>query len=159
MYFCPNMINAIGKFDLDHILINLVRVLEIKLSSEVCKDELAFSYLNQDYLFKIVTEYLNAERILNFEIDMRNFKLIKAMQAFLGSITTLGDQFCDFNFLSLMKESIQYSLNYVEKVGINQDYSYNTKYNLSEFYEILLEMFTNLANKDQLLFNRFVEGM
>lgn len=159
MCFCPNMINAISKFDLDHILMSIVRLLENRLEGVVYQDEVALNYLNNGHLFKIFSEYLNVEGILNFEIDMRNFKLIKAMQSFLGSITTLSDQFCDLDFLSLMIGSIQYSLNYVEKVGINQDYSYNTKYNLGEFYEILLDLFTSLANKDQLLFNRLVERM
>lgn len=159
MCFCPDIINALSKCELDNFIKTISNAIQDKLNKIIDNDEEALNYLNNGHLFKIFSEYLNTDNALNFKVDMRNFQLIKAMQAFLCSITTIDNKFGNNDFSNIMKDCIEYSLNYVEKIGIKKDYDYKTKYNIGECYEIILEILTSLANKDELLFETLTERM
>jgi hypothetical protein len=54
---------------------------------------------------------------------------------------------------------MKYALDYCETNGIKNDLTNNTKYSVSESYELLLDTLSTLAEGDEFLFQNISERM
>lgn len=92
-------------------------------------------------------------KVIDVKIDMVNFELLKAMQAFLGSITILDNAESNHDFSQLMYQSMQYAINRSRNIGIPNDVVNSSHYSMTDSYELLVQTISNLANNDEFMFN------
>lgn len=117
------------------------------------------STLNDGHMFIAFTKIIDNNNSLNIQIDYSNFGLLKAMQALICSINTIDSKYGENRFSKIMIGSMRYALKYCKKNGIKRDMNYNTKYDIGESYELLLENLSSLASKDEFLFKNLSEMM
>lgn len=157
MCFCPDILNAFKKcyadYDFFEIIIDALNQ-EIKKVNE--NNTIATSLTTEGHLFKVFTKFINNKNILNIKIDTHNFQLLKAMQMFLSSTTTIDNNYGNKKFSKIMIGAMHYALEYTKMNGVNHDSVANTKYNINECYEILIDTLSSLAT-DELLWNTIQE--
>ncbi|MDE5540023.1 MAG: hypothetical protein K2J20_06010, partial [Bacilli bacterium] len=102
---------------------------------------------------------INTTKSINIKVDMRNYELLKAMQAFIGSVTIIDKHGTDDMYTKVMVESINYALEYCRADGVPHDFSLKTSYSIDDSYELLLEFLTTIANNDELLYTKIMERM
>ena len=101
-----------------------------------------------DVFLKVVST-----KVIDVKIDMVNFELLKAMQAFLGSITILDNAEGNHDFSQLLYQSMQYAINRSRNIGIPNDVVNSSHYSMTDSYELLVQTISNLANNDEFMFN------
>ncbi len=160
MCFCPDYANAFKKYfnDVD-VLSLLAKYLSDETKRVRNQNEKANNRAKHGHLFTFFSDFINEDNAINLKIDMDNYQLIKSMQAFLCSVTSLDNKFGEEYFSKIMLGAMEYALKYVDQVGINHDFSYKTKYSVDDSYEMLIDLFSSLADNNEFLFKNISERM
>lgn len=158
--FCVDIFNALKKCSMQNDFFTAMSK-SLNNKANLMRDKVMEldNYLDNGHLFMAFTQFLDNKNALNLKLDMKNYQLLKSLQAFICSISSIDERYGSKQFSKIMKESIKYALDYCEKVGINNDIETKTKYSLSESYELLIENLTILANNDEFLFQDICERM
>ena len=160
MCFCPDLLNAFTKCTEDNTFMDsLINALNKKLEQVNSFNKVSNNYTEDGHLFKVFTEYIDNKNAIALKLDTRNFRLLKAMQAFICSLNDIDSKYGNNNFSNLMINCMEYALEYCEKHGIKKDFNRKTKYTINESYELLLNVITSLANNDEFLFNQLSKEM
>jgi len=160
MCFCPDLVNALNKCSVNNNFIeSLSEALNKKAQSMTRTNTTVQNLAHNGHFAKIFLEFVDGKNAINIKLDMRNFRLLKAMQAYLSSVTTIDNKHGNGRYAEIMKGSMEYALDYCEKVGVKGDLTTKTKYNVSESHELLVDMVTSLANGDEYLFNNISRRM
>ena len=69
-------------------------------------------------MLSLFLDYVNSTKALRLKLDMQNYQLLKAMQAFIGSVTILTHQKFEEAYVSIMLASMKYALDEVENSGV-----------------------------------------
>lgn len=101
-----------------------------------------------DVLLKVV-----GTKVIDIKIDMVNFELLKAMQAFLGAITILDNAESHRDFSQLMYRSVEYAMSHATKIGVPNDIVNRTRYSVTDSYELLVKTISSLADNDEFMFD------
>lgn len=161
MCFCPDYVNALKKCSNsdEDIIDKIASSLTEKAKKIEGENKDAENFANSGHILKLFTEFIDNKNSLNIKIDMRNFRLLKAMQAFISSITTIDNKYGDGNFAKIMIASMEYAFEKCSPQSISHDMTYKTRYSINECYELLIDMITNLANNDEFLYENISERM
>lgn len=160
MCFCPDLINAFSKyFGKKDFITEMADILNGDAEGIIKTNDNAYHIANEGHLVKFFFDNLESIKAINVKIDMTNYQLLKAMQAFICSITTIDKSESKNKYSYIMKSSIEYALEYCDRKGVNHDFSTKTRYTKEESYEILLDFLTSIANYDEGLFERLNERM
>lgn len=159
MCFCPDLLNAYKKLSLKKDFLSYVtEAVNDKAMNNMENNKMKNLFQN-GHLVKAFSSFVDSKNALNIRLDLRNFQLLKSMQIFLSSVTTIDNNDGNNSFAKLMIGSMKYALYYVEKVGVKKDYNYSSKYTINESYEILLDTLSSLAEGDEFLFDDILERM
>lgn len=157
MCFCPDLVNALQRCNIKYDFFGaMAEAINQKVQVVKKQSEVAACTAEDGHLFTAFIQFIDNKNVLNIQLDTYNFQLLKAIQIFLNSVTTIDNGHGNHQFSSIMIESIHYALTYCERHGVKQDMSLNTKYSVNESYELLLEMFSSLA-ADEFLFETISE--
>ena len=163
--FCPDVANALRSCECNNpdgtsitILDSITMAVESKLANIKNNNKLAQDLFSNGHLFRLFTDALDSNNALNVKLDMTNFKLVKAMQAFLGSVTTLDNNEDHNVFTPVMVNAMRYALDYCHRTGVPNDIILKSKYSKSESYALLLDTFSSLAEGDQFIF-QYISGI
>lgn len=160
MCFCPDLTIALKKyFGPNDFVTSTSKILSAEAKSLINTDELVFKNVKNGHLLSIFLDTINTTKTINIKVDMRNYELLKAMQAFIGSVTIIDKQGSDDKYNYIMTSAIKYSLDYCAKEGVPKDFSLKTTYSENDSYELLLEFLTTIANNDEFLFTKILERM
>ncbi|MDD3187781.1 MAG: AarF/ABC1/UbiB kinase family protein [Bacilli bacterium] len=160
MCFCPDLINAFRRCSFENDFVNYIaKAINSKASLLYDKNDKMQNLIQNGHFIKMFTGFIDNKNALNIKLDMRNFQLLKAMQAFLSSITTIDNKDANNRFAKLMIGSMKYAFKYCDILGVKKDYSYNTKYSVNESYQVLVDAISSIAENDEFLFNSILKGM
>jgi len=153
--FCPDYINALKKCT-NYTFVNaLSSSMNNKLTKMKEINPNVMDLIKNGHIFILFTEFIDQKNFLNISLDLRNFSLLKACQAYICTIYTIDKRFLSNNFSFLMLGAIEYALQSVKNV--TYDYSDKSKYSISEAFELLDSVLASVANNDELLFDIFKE--
>lgn len=160
MCFCPDLTNALRKCSINSDFISSISdAITTKAKHINSSNYAAQNFVQNGHLLKVFTKFVDNKNALNIRLDMRNFQLLKAMQSFICSVTTIDNKYGNNNFSKLMIGSMKYALDYCEKNGIKHDLTNYTKYSINESYELLVDTLSSLADGDEFLFENICERM
>lgn len=158
--FCPDLVNALKRCSFyKDFMESAADAVTVKLKSIQGNNFTAKNLVQNGHLMTVFTKFLDNNNALNIKFDMRNFQLLKAMQAFIASVTTIDSKEGNNRFAKTMIESMEYALSYCEARGIKNDLTINTRYSVNESYELLVDTLSSLADGDEFLFQNISEGM
>ena len=163
--FCPDLVNAFKKCSISinsnrDFIDSLANALNMKAQTIRGNNEHADNMIKNGHIFRMFTKFIDSKNAIKLKLDMNNFQLLKAMQAFIASVTMIDNKYCNSKmFQQLMSGALEYALEYCEEYGVKHDLDDNTKYTVNESYEILLDTFTSLAEGDEFLFQNVSERM
>lgn len=155
--FCPNYINALKKCTDYSFVSALSSSIKAKLDKIEKNNLNIHELIKNGHIFILFTEFIDQKNILGIDIDMRNYQLLKAIQAFICTIYTIDKRFLSNNFAFLMLGSMEYALKLVKHV--EYDYTEKSKYSISESFELLDSVLSRLADNDEILFNNIYKEM
>lgn len=158
--FCPDLANALKQcsINMGFDYFSSISAAINKKSQIIKKNNYLLSNVVEDgHLFTAFISFFDQNNSLNIQLDGNNFQLLKAMQEFLGLVTSISNRYGEEKFSKIMIGSMRYAFKYCETHKIRKDMSYKTKYNISESYELLLDNLSSLAEKDEFLFNTLCE--
>lgn len=159
MCFCPDLTNALNKCLFNNDFIGFISDAITSKANDINNNMSASNFIKNGHFFTVFTKFVDNKNALNIKLDMNNFQLLKAMQSYLCSVTTIDNKYGNNKFSKIMLGSMKYALEYCEKIGIKNDLSNNTKYTLNESYELLIDTLSSLANNDEFLFQFISERM
>ena len=159
MCFCPDVAMALRGCDMDgeSAMEKILAGVRDKTNALVRSDVVASDLFANGHLFRLFTEVLDGNNSLGLRLDMSNFQLVKAMQAYLGSMTVLDNSETHDKFAGAMLAAMNYALEYAEKVGIENDLPVRSKYSRGENLEILIDTMSSLADGNEFLFE-YLQG-
>lgn len=152
--FCPDLSIAMRRcnFKSGNLLAILSSAMEEKLNCEMSGNVSYVETFKNGHLLDVFLKVVST-KVIDVKIDMVNFELLKAMQAFLGSITILDNAEGNHDFSQLMYQSMQYAINRSRNIGIPNDVVNSSHYSMTDSYELLVQTISNLANNDEFMFN------
>ena len=156
--FCPDIALAMRRCNFDNadLLRILSEAISDKLSHELDGDTTFVQSFKDGHLIEVFIKVVNTQ-VLKVKIDMINFELIKAMQAFLGSVTILDNSEGRHGFSGLMYKSMNYALARSQAHGVPQDNVTATCLSLTDSYELLVRTISSLADNDEYVFDLISE--
>lgn len=153
--FCPDIALAMQRchFGDSDLLTVLAEALEEKLGNEMASGNM--SYIESFKDGHLVDTFMKAAgtKVLEVKVDAINFELIKAMQAFLGSVTILDNFEGEHSFAQVMKRAVEYALASAERKGIPYDNISTTRLSMTDSYELLVKTVSAIADNDEYMFN------
>ncbi len=157
MCFCPDLVNALRRcHTANSFFDSMAEAINQKMKTVFGHNEAAKSIAADGHLFVAFKDFIDSKNTLNIKIDTYNFQLLKAMQTFLSSVTTIDNRYGNHYFSKAMIDAMYYALQYCENNGIRHDIVDHTKYSINDSYELLLETLSSLAN-DEFLFQTISE--
>lgn len=153
--FCPDIALALENCrvqDGGTILESLALAVDEKMNVMKGRSNLAKGLVANGHFVRLFTEVLDSKNALNLKMDIANFQLMKSMQAFLGSVTTLDNNETGDRFIKTMVAAMDYALKSVEQIGVKDDMVLRSKFSRSEEYEMLLDTMSSLAEGDEFIF-------
>lgn len=152
--FTPDLSIAMRRLDFagTDFLTLLADAMTQKLSVEMSGDSSYLQTFKDGHLMDVFLQVVNT-RIIEVDVETVNFKLLKAMQAFLGAVTILDNSESRHGFSKLMLQTMEYALTNARKTGIAHDTISTTTYSVSESYELVVNTISSLADHDEMLFN------
>lgn len=158
--FCPDIALAMQRcnFGEGDLLTILADAVEEKLHKEMNGDVLYVQSFQEGHLAEVFMKVAGT-KVLEVKLDMVNFELLKAMQAFLGSVTILDNSEGEHGFARIMQRSVEYALENAERRGVPYDSVNKTRLSVTESYELLLKTMSAIANNDEYMFNLVQERM
>ncbi len=158
--FFTDITNALRKYFGHNNLINsLSQIFDFEIKEAEQSKTAASSYINNGHLMTMILEYVGGVKAINLKLDLRNFQILKAMQAFLGTVNVIDREMNTENYAEVMKSSMEYAFSHLKPNSISNDLGIDTKYSENESCEILLDLLTSIANKDKVLFYELAERM
>ncbi len=160
MCFCPDITAALKKyFGANDFVTSTSKILSLEAQKLIKTNETVFKNISNGHLLSIFLDNINTTKSINIKVDMRNYELLKAMQAFIGSVTIIDKRGNDDMYNSVMQKSIKYALEYCKRDGVAKDFTLKTSYSENDSYELLMEFLTTIANHDEFLFTKIIERM
>lgn len=160
MCFCPDVTNALRKYFGSNNFVSLVSsILNKEAQKLLMHDAQAMDVVANGHLFTLFLDFVNSTKSIRLKFDMRNYQLLKAMQAFIGSVTILSKNEKDKIYTHIMIESMKYAIDCCEKEGVVHDSNLSTTYSKNESYELLVDFLTAIADNDEFLFDKLTERM
>jgi len=153
--FCPDVALALKDCKLgdESAMDKILDGVRKKMTMMVQNDSVASDLFKNGHFFRLFTDLLDSNNALDLRLDMANFQLLKAMQAFLGSVTVLDNGGTRDKFTGVMLAAMNYALDYAQQVGVENDLPLSSRYCRSENLEILLDTMSSLADGNEFLFN------
>lgn len=154
MCFCPDIALAMRRCDFGDgdLLTILADVVEEKLESEMTNGNISYTESFKEGHLADTFIKVAGTKVLEVKLEMVNFEMLKAMQAFLGSVTILDNSEGGHDFAQIMKRSMDYALNNAEQKGIPYDIISTTKLSVTESYELLVKTMSAIADSDEYMF-------
>lgn len=152
--FCPDLSLAMKRcmFDGDDLLTVLSAAMTEKLSVEMAGDVSYIQIFKDGHLMQVFARVAGT-KVVEVKVDMINFKLLKAMQAFLGSVTILDNSEGHHGFAETMKRAMKYAITAAKEQGIPYDVVNTSRYSLTESYELVVNTISALADNDEFIFD------
>lgn len=152
--FCPDVSLAMQRCDFGHdnLFTAIADAINDKFHREVQNSDSYLATFREGHLASLFIDTIGTKTI-NVKFDMANFELLKAIQAFLGSVTMLDNAEQSHSFASIMNRSMEYALARAESRGIPYDNIRSTTFSLTKSYELLVQTISSLANNDEYIFN------
>ena len=152
--FCPDIALAMQRcnFGDADLLTVLSEAVTDKLDHEMNGNVSYLESFKAGHLADVFIKVVDT-KVIEVEIDMVNFELMKAMQAFLGSVTILDNAEGRHGFAEIMYRSMDYAINNATLRGIPNDNVHNTRLGVTESYELLVRTISTLADNDEYMFN------
>lgn len=153
--FCPDIALAMQRcnFRDGDLLMILAEAVEEKLNNEMTTGNMSYvESFKEGHLVDVFIKVAGT-KVLDVRVDTVNFELIKAMQAFLGSVTILDSSEGERGFAQIMKRSMEYALANAEHRGIPYDSISTTKLSMTDSYELLVKTVSTIADTDEYMFN------
>lgn len=156
--FSQDLAIALKKYIPSHDIIRaLTNTLSDKTKQTLFANKEASSTLDEGHFLLLIMDYVDLDEMPSIEFDMTNFNLLKAMQVFISTLTTIDKRNNNKKFKNIMLDSMNAALTYCKINGIPHDLKNKTKYTLSDSYELLLDMISSIANKNEFLFEKISE--
>lgn len=152
--FAPDLSLAMRQcvFGNEDLLTAVASAMTEKMNLGLDKDASQLKIFKSGHLADVFINVVGTSA-LDIKIDMVNFELMKAMQAFLGSVTMLDNSEGQHSFANIMQNAMQYALKNADVAGVPRDKVSATRFSLSESYELLVRTISTLADEDELMFN------
>lgn len=152
--FCPDIALAMQRcnFGDADLLTVLSEAVTDKLDHEMNGNVSYLESFKAGHLADVFIKVVDT-KVIEVEIDMVNFELMKAMQAFLGSVTILDNAEGRHGFAEIMYRSMDYAINNATLRGIPNDNVHTTRLGVTESYELLVRTISTLADNDEYMFN------
>lgn len=153
--FCPDIAIAMQRcnFGNSDLLTVLTEAVEEKLNNEMAFGNMSYiDSFREGHLADVFIKVAGTN-VLDVKVDKVNFELIKAMQAFLGSVTILDNSEGEHGFAQIMKRSMEYALASAEHRGIPYDDIYMTRLSMTDSYELLIKTVSAIADTDEYMFS------
>lgn len=152
--FCPDISLAMQRcgFEDSNLLEILTAAFTKKLDHEISGDTTFTQSFQDGHLMDIFIQVIGT-RVLDVDVDMINFELLKAMQAFLGAVTILDNREGEHGFSGIMLRSMAYALENARATGIPRDAVKTTHFSLTDSYELLVKTVSSIADNDEFLFD------
>lgn len=157
--FCPDFINALNICTDNKIVDYISNAIASKFNQVRPNNREFKELIDNGHMLGIFTQFMNNKNIFNLSMDMRNFSLIKAMQAYICTLNTIDSRFKSHNYTTMMIYSIEYALSIIETEDVPFDYVDNTKYSKSESLEMIDSILSSLAEGDEFLFQNIYKEM
>lgn len=155
--FCPDYINALNKCTNYSFVDALECTLESKLNLLKKSNSNIDELIKKGHIFILFTEFIDQKNFLGISLDLRNFQLLKAIQAYICTIYTIDKRFLSNNFSFMMMSAMEYAFKTVSDVPC--DFTLKTKYDVSQSFELLDMVLSNIANSDEFLFEIMCKEM
>lgn len=152
--FTPDLALAMRRlvFDDGDLLTVLAKSMDEKLHQELKDNQDYVSLFANGHIMSVFVQVVST-KVIEVDINEVNFELLKAIQAFLGSITILDNTEARGGFSNVMQKSVEYALDAAERTGIAHDSVTTTRKTLTESYELVINTLSSLAGADELMFN------
>jgi len=152
--FTPNLSLAMRRLDFDgeDFLTVLASAMTEKLDHELLGNSSYIQAFKNGHLMDVLMQVVNT-KVITVDVETVNFKLLKAMQAFLGAVTILDNAEKRQGFSETMLRAMDYALTRARQTGVAHDMIRTTNYSLSESYELLVNAISSLADHDETMFN------
>ena len=152
--FCPDLALAMQRcnFGEDNLLTVLSDAVTEKLDHEMNGNMSYTESFKDGHLADVFIKVVGT-KVIEVKIDMVNFELMKAMQAFLGSVTILDNSEGNHGFASIMQRSMEYALSNARLKGIPNDTVKSTRLSITDSYELLVKTISTLADNDEYMFD------
>lgn len=139
-------------FGHDNLFTAIADAIDNKFHREVQNNDSYLATFREGHLASLFIDTIGTKTI-DVKFDMANFELLKAIQAFLGSVTMLDNAEQSHSFANIMNRSMEYALTRAESRGIPYDNIRSTTFSLTKSYELLVQTISSLANNDEYIFN------
>lgn len=155
MCFCPDLSMALKECNLggQSAMDRILEGVREKLAVTIADNGMAKELFANGHMFRLFTDILDGNNALGLKLNMVNFQLLKAMQAYLGSVTVLDNSETRDRFAGCMLGAMNYALAYADQVGVENDMPLMSHYSRSESTEILVDTMASLANDNEFLFD------
>jgi len=158
--FFADITNALKKyFGYNNLINSLSQIFDAEIKESLKRNAAASAYVNNGHLMTLILEFVGGVKAINLKLDLRNFQVLKAMQAFLGTVNVIDREMGTENYAKVMKSSMEYAFKKLKPNSIPNDFGFDTKLSENESCEILLDLLTSIANKDKNLFYELAERM
>lgn len=157
--FCPDFINALNLCTDNKIISMISNAMTEKLNVVGNKNEDLTKLINDGHMFKVFTKFMNNKNVFNLNMDMANFPLIKAMQAYICTIASIDRRHAPNTFTKIMIYAMEYAFDYLKTEEIPYDYIENSKYSKGDALELIDAMLSSLAEGDEFIFQNIYKEM
>lgn len=152
--FAPVLSMAMRRCDCNggDLLTVLTTAMTEKLEHEMHGNVSYTQTFKDGHLIDVFMRVVSA-KVIEVKVDMVNFELLKAIQAFLGAVTILDNSEGHHGFANIMQRSMEYALTNAKATGIANDRVNTTSFSLTDSYELLVKTISTLADNDEYMFN------
>ncbi len=152
--FAPDLSIAMRRcnFDGEDLLTVLAAAMTEKLKQEMNGNASYIQSFKDGHLIEVFMKVVST-KVIEVKVDMVNFELLKAIQAFLGAVTILDNSENNHGFANIMFRSMEYAIASANMTGVPQDRVNTTCFSLTESYELLVRTISTLADNDEFMFN------
>ncbi len=157
--FCPDFINALNLCTDNRIINMITNAMTEKLNLVSTKNADLTKLINDGHMFKVFTKFMNNKNIFNLSMDMANFSLIKAMQAYICTIAAIDRRHAPNTFTKIMIYAMEYAFDYLKTEEIPYDYIEDSRYSKGDALELIDTMLSSLAEGDEFLFQNIYKEM
>lgn len=157
--FCPDFLNALNYCTNNRIVSMITDAITKKLNREKSNSADLSKLINDGHMFTVFNEFMNSKNVFCLSIDMQNFPLLKAMQAYICTISTIDKRFKTNNFQTILTFAMDYAFEAIKNDTVPYDYIENSKYSKGDALELIDTMLASLAEGDEFLFQNIYKEM
>lgn len=157
--FCPDFLNALNTCTDNKIISIIAGAVSDKINVIKVNNQEVDDLMNDGHMLSIFTSFMNNKNVFQLSMDMRNFSLLKAMQAFICTLNTLDTKYKTHNYTKLMILSMEYAFEAVKNKSIPFDYVSTSKYSKGDSFELIDNILSSLAEGDEFIFQNIYKEM